>query len=102
MLSAVPFRADDGTVSRDHRYITFCKDGAEVHFAIPAAVQATVAIAAAKAMMPGWKYIERDDPTYGGRDGQEAIDRWRSDFLTNLAGTHLTPATIDRLLTESP
>jgi hypothetical protein len=40
--------------------------------------------------MPGWRYVDREDATYGPNGSAEDIERWRSRFLRQLSSTCLS------------
>jgi hypothetical protein len=89
-MTVKPLALADGTVSRDHLYYSFIRDDQMVTFAIPKVVVAPVAISACRALMPGWRYVDREDSTYGPNGSAEDIQRWRSEFLRQLDSTCLT------------
>jgi hypothetical protein len=90
-MTVKPLALADGTVSRDHLYYSFMRDDQMVTFAIPKVVVAPVAISACRALMPGWRYVDREDATYGPNGSAEDIEHWRSEFLRQLNSTSLTP-----------
>jgi hypothetical protein len=89
-MTVKPLALADGTCSRDHLYYSFIRDDQMVTFAIPKVVVAPVAISACKALMPGWRYVDREDATYGVEGTSEEIEHWRSEFLRRLDSTCLT------------